>query len=108
MFNAVRMSLDVKVDSVRGRQQLRVDHPNRRMARAEQDGLWVQVHRKKRRLESLKSDVAVWKIRLSFGSRRLSRKQRHLAANGCISHDEWFRDWRKAGSDELFGAGQSG
>jgi len=41
-------------------------------------------------------------VRLCFGSKRLWRKQRHLAENGYSSHEEWLRDWRHARSDEFF------
>ena len=116
MFNAIRVSLEGKVASVREQQLLRRDELQRRIARAQGqidqagDGLrrdWL--HQKRRRLgnpknklERLESDIAAGRIRLCFGSRRLWRKQDHLKANGYSSHTEWLREWQTARSDEFF------
>ncbi len=119
MFNGVRVSLEGKVASVREQQKLRGDDLRRRIARAERQisdaaelGRWDQVHQKKRRLANLKSrldaleaDIAVDRVRLCFGSKRLWRKQHDLGANGYASHDEWLRDWRDARSGEFFTLG---
>ncbi len=116
MFNAVRVSLEGKVASVREQQKLRVDSLCRRMARAEsqiadaaQRERWEQVHQKRRRLANLRhrlaalqDDVAEGRVRLCFGSKGLWRKQNHLAENGYASYGEWLRDWRDARSDEFF------
>ena len=116
MFNAIRVSLEGKVASVREQQKLRLDDLQRRMARAErqiadaaEDGWQDQVHQKKRRLadlrhrlSALEADIAAGRVRLCFGSKRLWRKQRNLEANGYASHQEWLRDWRDARSDEFF------
>ena len=116
MFNAVRVLLEGKVASVREQQKLRLDDLQRRIARAERQvsdaaerGRLDQVHQKKRRLANLrhrlaalKADIAAGRVRLCFGSKRLWRKQRHLADNGYASHQEWLRDWRDARSDEFF------
>ena len=86
------------------------------MARAERQvsdaadyGRLDQVHQKKRRLANLRhrlsaleADIATGRVRLCFGSKRLWRKQRHLADNGYASHQEWLKDWRDARSDEFF------
>ena len=116
MFNAVRVSLEGKVASVREQQKLRVDSLQRRIARAERQiadaaerGRQGQVHQKKRRLANLRhrlfalaADVAAGRVRLCFGSKRLWRKQHNLEANGYASHEEWLSDWREARSDEFF------
>ena len=116
MFNAVRVSLEGKMSSVRETMVLRRDSLQRQIARAEREitkavsrGLWAQVHQKRRRLANLKSrlagleaDIAAGRVRLCFGSKRLWRKQRNLEANGYASHQEWLRDWRDARSDEFF------
>ena len=116
MFNAVRVSLEGKVASVREQQKLRLEDLQRRMARAERQvsdaadcGRLDQVHQKKRRLANLRqrlsaleADIAAGRVRLCFGSKRLWRKQRNLEANGYASHQEWLRDWREARSDEFF------
>ena len=116
MFNAVRVSLEGKVASVREQQKLRLDSLTRRIARAERQvsdaagrGRWDQVHQKKRRLANLRhrlaaleADIAMGRVRLCFGSKRLWQKQHHLDANGYADHDEWLVDWQDARSDEFF------
>ena len=116
MFNAVRVSLEGKVASVKEQQKLRVDSLRRRIARAERQvsaaaerGRWDQVHQQKRRLANLRNqlvgleaDIAEGLVRLCFGSKRLWRKQCQLEANGYASHEEWLRDWRDARSGEFF------
>ena len=116
MFNAVRVSLEGKVASVKEQQKLRLASLGRRIARAEvqiadaaERGRWDQVHQKRRRLGNLRSklaeledDVESGRVRLCFGSKKLWRKQRHLAENGYCSHSEWLEDWREARGDEFF------
>ena len=65
MFNAVRVSPDGKVASVREQQKLRLDDLQRRIARAERQigdaverGSLGQVHQKKRRLVNLRHGLA--------------------------------------------------
>ena len=116
MFNAVRVSLDGKISSVRETMALRRESLQRRISRAEREitkagrrGRRDQVHQKKRRLANLRvrlaaleGDIAEGRVRLCFGSRRLWRKQHHLEANGHASHQGWLRDWRDSRSDEFF------
>ena len=116
MFNAVRVSLEGKVASVREQQKLRADALERRIARAERQvsdaaerGRRDQVHQKKRRLANLRvrlaaleGDIAEGRVRLCFGSKRLWRKQHHLEANDYADHQEWLRDWRDSRRDEFF------
>ena len=116
MFNGVRVSLEGKVASVKEQQKLRLDGLGRRIVRAERQiadaagrGRWDQVHQKRRRLTNLRlrlatlqDDVAAGRVRLCFGSRRLWRKQHHLADSGYADHEEWLADWRESRSDEFF------
>ena len=116
MFNAVRVSLDGKISSVRETMGLRRESLQRRIARAEEQtadaaehGRLDQVHQKRRqlanlrhRMEVLEADIAAGRVRLCFGSKRLWRKRRNLEANGYASHQEWLGDWRDARSDEFF------
>ena len=116
MFNAVRVSLEGKVASVKEQQKLRVDSLGRRIAWAEgqiadagQRGRWDRVHQRRRRLAALEwkraklqEDMTAGRVRLCFGSKRLWRKQHHLEENGYASHEEWLRDWRDVRSDEFF------
>ena len=92
MFNAVRVSLEGKVASVREQQKLRLDSLGRRIARAQRQiagaaehGRWDQVHQKRRRLATLQSrlaaledDIEQERVRLCFGSKRLWHKQHNL------------------------------
>ena len=116
MFNAVRVSLEGKVASVREQQKRQLDSLGRRIARAQRQiadaaehGRWDQVHPKRRRLATLQSrlaaleaDTETGRVRLCFGSKRLWRKQRHLEENGYASHEAWLADWQDARSDEFF------
>ena len=116
MFNAVRVSLDGKVASVKEQHKLRLDDLQRRIARAERQisdaaecGWHDQVHQKKRRLANLRhrlggleADIAAGRVRLCFGSKRLWHKRHYLEANGYASHQEWLSDWREARSGEFF------
>ena len=116
MFNAVRVSLEGKISSVREQQKLheyglkgRIAQAGHQIAVEAQWGQPGRVHRKRRRLGNLKTrlaalqaDIAAGRVRLCFGSKRLWRKQYSLKANGYASHEEWLRDWRDARSDEFF------
>ena len=116
IFNAVRVSLEGKVSAVRVSQQLRqdslrrrIDRAERQVAKAEEQGLWQQVHQQRRRLANLRNqlvgleaDIAAGLVRLCFGSKRLWRKQHNLEANGYSNRAEWLRDWKDARSDEFF------
>ena len=116
LFNAVRVSLDGKVASVRKTMALRQDSLQWRIARAQRQvsdaaerGRWDQVHQKKRRLANLRNqlvgleaDIAAGLVRLCFGSKRLWRKQHDLEQNGYASHEEWLQDWQDARSNEFF------
>ena len=116
LFNAVRVSLDGKMASVRESQRLQHDSLRRRVARAERQvsdaaerGRWDPVHQKKRRLANLRNqlvgleaDITEGLVRLCFGSKRLWRKQHDLEANGYASREEWLKDWRDARSNEFF------
>ncbi len=116
MFNAVRVSLEGKVASVREQQKLRQESLRRRIARVEKqigrcvaDKRMAAAHHKKRRLAnlryrlaSLEADMMAERVRLCFGSKSLWRKQHNLDANGYISREEWLADWRDVRSDEFF------
>ena len=79
------------------------------IARVEKKGDRQQAHQKKRRLfrlqvglRDLEADIRAGLVRLCFGSKKLWRKQHHLAANGYASHQEWLTDWRESRSNEFF------
>ena len=116
MFNGLRVSLEGKVSAVQKTMGLRRDNLQRRIGRAEGEiakaverGRLNQVHQKRRRLANLRhrlpaleADIAVGRVRLCFGSKRLWRKQHDLEVNGYDSHEEWLSDWRDSRSDEFF------
>ena len=93
-----------------------MDSLGRRIARAEwqiadaaERGRWGQVHQKRRllgnlqsRLAALEADIAEDRVRLCFGSKRLWRKQHHLAENEYSSHEDWLWDCREARGNEFF------
>ena len=104
MFNAVRVSLEGKVASVKEQQKLRLDSLGRRIVRAEsqvanaaQNAQWYQVHHKRRRLTNLHSrlaglqdDIAAGRVRLCFGSKRLWRSRRVRLCSWSARSDEFF------------------
>ena len=104
------------MSSVREQQKLRAGDLSARIKRAEKQVAGLaehssrdQVHQKKRRLANLRSrlagveaDVAVERVRLCFGSKRLWRKQHDLKANGYSSHEEWLGDWQATRTNEFF------
>ena len=116
LFNSVKVSLEGEVKAVQATRKLRIDDLKRRIAKAEKTlaklekkGLWLEVHHKRRRLETLRHrlrvlelDRQVGLVRLCFGSRRLWCKQYDLEANGYAGHDEWLADWRDARTGEFF------
>ena len=116
MFNAVRVSLEGKIASVREQQKLRLDglrgqigRAEKQIGLAEEQGRLVQAHHKRRRLANLQSrlsaleaDMSDGRVRICFGSRKLWHKQHNLKANGYASHQAWLKDWQDARSDEFF------
>ena len=116
MFNALRVSLEGKIASVKEQQKLRLDRLRGQIGRAEKQigvaeehGRLVQAHHKRRRLANLQSrlsaleaDMSDGRVRLCFGSRKLWHKQHNLKSNGYASHQAWLKDWQDARSDEFF------
>ena len=116
MFNAVRVSLEGKMNSVRKSRNVRLDDLLRRIARTrkqvakgEKRGRLDQAHRKRRRIAALERRLLVLQaetktglVRLCFGSKALWRKQHHLDDNGYAGHDDWLQDWRSARTGEFF------
>ena len=116
MFNAVRVSLDGKISSVRETMALRRESLLRRISRAEREitkagrrGRRDQVHQKKRRLANLRSGWLHWKatsLRAECGCASgpggcgaSSTTWRPMATPAI---KEWLRDWRDSRSDEFF------
>lgn len=116
-FNAVRIGLEGKIDSIKQRRpdliveaQTKIKKAARVIARlttkaARRDKL----HQKKRRLgilqarlANMQADQALGKVRLCFGSKKLFHAQFELEANGYSSHQEWRHDWLVDRSSQFF------
>ena len=103
-FNAIRINLDGKIDSVLELLTLRKQDLESQINKAKKVILKIRneskKHQKKRRLEILETKLAAVEQqitdqdpRICFGSRQLFNKQFNLEINGYLSHEEWKRDW---------------
>lgn len=128
-FNAVRISLEGKIDSIKSRRPELISQAKAKIksvgkaiakltckAKAQKvksptapSLIPAKIHQKKRRLHilqtrlaSLEADEHAGKVRLCFGSRRLFHAQFDLKANGYASHDEWKNDWLAERSSSFF------
>ena len=116
-FNAVRIGLDGKIDSIKQRRpdliveiETKIKKAVKVIAKlttkATRDD---KLHQKKRRLGMLKArlsnmqaDQASDQVRLCFGSKKLFHAQFELKANGYASHQEWRQDWLVERSSQFF------
>jgi IS605 OrfB family transposase len=116
-FNAIRVGLDGKIDSIKERRPELIAEAEARIRKADKvvvklekrDPGTNKLHQKKRRLVSLRDRLASLKkdhqkgaVRLCFGSKKLFRAQFELEANGYASHAKWADDWRRARSSQFF------
>jgi len=109
-FNATRVNLEGKVDSILRRLSQRIETKKQQIASLEKtiDRLKNKQkrHQKKRRLVRLKDQIKKLgknkKIALCFGTKKLFRAQFDLEANEYTSHKEWRADWEKARASEVF------
>lgn len=112
-FNAARVKLEGKIDSIKQRQTQLIEEKKQQIEALENKILQLKnkkvLHQKKRRLSRLRSqlqkleiDRADGRIALCFGSRKLFQAQFHLEENDYASHEEWKEAWRKARSSEIF------
>jgi IS605 OrfB family transposase len=124
-FNAVRIGLEGKMDSVKERRTGLIDEAKTRLkkaqatlkklgtapksetpeARAKRLG---KLHQKTRRmvslaarLEGMQADHKAGTIRIAFGSRRLFRAQFDLSGNGFADHAAWRNAWHSARSAQF-------
>ena len=114
-FNAIRVTVEGKVDSVKAHQRLRaqafqnrIDSIERFLEKHRKPDPFV-VHQKKRRLATLKDrlrnlekDIVQEKVHLCFGSRTLFHAQYALRNNGYPSHKGWKDQWVGSRSDSFF------
>lgn len=116
-FNAVRVGLDGKIDSIKQRRpdliveaQTKIKKAVKVIARlTTQAARRDKLHQKKRRLcmlqarlANMQSDQASGKVRLCFGSKKLFHAQFELEANGYASHQQWKQDWLTERSSQFF------
>ena len=119
-FNALRIELDGKTQSITERRKSLLTEATARIKKAEKvvkklaeraPGSF-KLHHKKRRLATLKSrqsamqrDHDAGEVRLCFGSKKLFHAQFDLEANGYASHAEWRTDWQRSRSEQFFVVG---
>jgi IS605 OrfB family transposase len=117
-FNAVRIGLEGKIDSIKRRRPDLIIEAQSKIKKAVKviDKLTLKkttradrLHQKKRRLcilqtrlSGMQSDQASGKVRLCFGSKKLFHAQHALEANGYTSHEEWRQDWLAERSSQFF------
>ena len=117
-FNAVRIGLDGKIDSIKQRRpdliieaQAKIKKAVKVIAKlvAKKTIRTDKLHQKRRRLCMLQArlsamlvDQATGKVRLCFGSKKLFHAQYDLQANGYASHQEWKQDWLTERSGQFF------
>jgi IS605 OrfB family transposase len=116
-FNAVRVGLEGKIDSIKARRPELIAELQSRIKKAQKvvsvlslrPSKAAKLHQKKRRLHILQTKLDVMqadhksgKVRLCFGSKRLFRAQFDLQANGYADHAAWKAGWTGARSDQFF------
>lgn len=116
-FNAVRVGLEGKIDSVKVRKPELIAELQTRIKKAQKvvavlslrPSQAAKLHQKKRRLhilqtklEGLQADHNEGVVRLCFGSRKLFNAQFDLAANDYADHAAWASDWMNARSSQFF------
>ncbi len=116
-FNAVRVGLEGKIDSIKARRPELIVELQSRIKKAEKvvavltlrPTQAAKLHQKKRRLNTLQTKLEAMQadhksgvVRLCFGSKKLFRAQFDLQANGHVDHVAWKADWVDARSDQFF------
>ena len=112
-FNATRIKLEGKMDSILQLLSQRMETKKQQIAALEETIVHLKnkktLHQKKRRLAQLKNRLEKLeishknkKISLCFGSKKLFHAQFDLKSNGYASHEEWKNDWSKTRASEIF------
>ena len=116
-FNAVRVGLEGKIDSIKARRpelivelETRIKQATKVIAKLSlSPSAAAKLHQKKRRLAILQSRLASMQadhkkglVRLCFGSRKLFQAQFDLVANGYASHKDWKEDWLTNRASQFF------
>lgn len=124
-FNAIRVGLDGKTDSVKERRTGLIDEAKTRLKKAQATLKKLgtapksetpearvkrlgKLHQKTRRavtmaarLEGMQADHKAGRVRIAFGSRRLFRAQFDLSGNGFAHHAAWRDAWHRARSAQF-------
>jgi IS605 OrfB family transposase len=121
-FNAVRVGLEGKIESIKAHRPELIAELEARIKQAIKvvaklslrPTQAAKLHQKKRRLAilqyrlaSMQADHKEGLVRLCFGSKRLFRAQFDLQANGYRDHGEWQSDWQTNRSDQFFVLGSA-
>lgn len=112
-FNAVRVKLEGKVDSISKRHIQLIELKKQQIKSLEEKIPKIKSkttrHQKNRRLEMLRKKLQELeiakeqkKISLCFGSKKLFAAQFHLEKTGYATHEEWKRDWEAARNSDIF------
>ena len=116
-FNAIRVSLEGKIDSIKARRPELISDLESRIKKAAKviaklilkPSAAAKLHQKKRRLHILQAKLASMQtdhkaglVRLCFGSKRLFNAQFDLVANDYASHADWKADWQASRANQIF------
>lgn len=120
-FNAVRIVLQGKIDSIKSLQGEYIADAQARIKKVACDIKHLQqkhnktqlqsnkLHQKQRliirlnrKLQGIKHDKQHNKVRLCFGSKQLFKQQFNLAVNQYNNHRQWQQAWRKARGNQFF------
>ena len=112
-FNAIKVELEGKIDSIKELLPSRIQTLSTRIEKLEKTISKIKkkdvLHQKKRslaclkrKLKSLQSDLEKNKIRLCFGSKDLFRQQFNLKENGYKNHKNWLSVWKRERNDSFF------
>lgn len=116
-FNALRIQLQGKIESIQELIPVRIANLKTKIRRAQKTIAELaqsipgmnKLHQKRRRLarlehglKELAADRKAGRVRICFGSKKLFHAQFHLPENGYQSHAEWHQDWTEARSRQFF------
>ena len=112
-FNAARVKVEGKIDSIKQRQKQLIEDKKEQIATLEKKIIHLKNekmrHQKKRRCAKLQSQLKKLqtaqeknRVSLCFGSRKLFHAQFNLKENSFASHADWKKEWQRVRSSEIF------
>ena len=120
-FNAIRVNLQGKIDSVLTRHsdyifetKEKIKYLTQKIKRlSKKESLTAKeklsLHQKKRKLTRLKHKLKILELdkkskiaRICFGSKKLFKRQFNLPANNYSRHEEWRVDWQDSRNSQFF------